>query len=201
MNKKYTALLLTLLMLLVPILGGCTQSELNTAIDIAEALVSDKDSSASKAGGADEPLTVYGEADQEETEKAGEILEEIRETEDDDDALVEDGWYYAPEDVALFLHTFGHLPDNYITKREAEDMGWDSSRGNLWDVADGYCIGGDRFGNREGLLPDRNGVRYFECDVNYDGGYRGSERLIFSSDGSIYYTGDHYASFTLLYEP
>ncbi|MGN1069057.1 MAG: ribonuclease domain-containing protein [Candidatus Fimadaptatus sp.] len=61
-------------------------------------------------------------------------------------------------------------------------------------------IGGDRFGNREGLLPDARGRQYYECDVNYDGGYRGGERIVFSSDGLIYYTCDHYNTFALLYE-
>ena len=60
------------------------------------------------------------------------------------------------------------------------------------------CIGGDRFGNYEGLLPD--GHSYTECDVNtLEASSRGAERIVFSSDGLIYYTGDHYASFTLLY--
>ena len=119
--------------------------------------------------------------------------------EDDPDALVEDGWYYTPEDVALYLHTFGHLPDNYITKNEAEDLGWESRKGNLWEVADGCCIGGNRFGNNEGLLPDADGRTWRECDVNYEGGYRGEERIVYSSDGLIYYTDDHYESFTQLY--
>ncbi len=110
--------------------------------------------------------------------------------------ISEDGEYTAPEDVALYLHTYGHLPGNYITKNEARDLGWDSSKGNLWDVAPGKSIGGDRFGNYEGLLPDG---KYKECDVNYDGGYRDAERLIYGEDGSVYYTNDHYKSFTQLY--
>ena len=111
-------------------------------------------------------------------------------------AVTEDGEYSAPEDVALYLHTFGHLPGNFITKDEAKDLGWVSSQGNLWDVAPGKSIGGDRFGNYEGLLPKGN---YRECDVNYTGGFRGSERIIYGTDGSIWYTNDHYESFTQLY--
>ena len=111
--------------------------------------------------------------------------------------LPEDGSYTEVEDVAYYLHTYGHLPDNYITKAEAEDAGWNSNEGNLWDVAYGMSIGGDRFGNYEGQLP--KGEKYYEADVNYEGGYRGAERLIFSEDGSIYYTNDHYKSFTQLY--
>lgn len=109
----------------------------------------------------------------------------------------EDGWYYSTEDVALYLHTYGELPDNFITKKEAQSMGWDNKKGNLWEVADGMCIGGDHFGNYEGLLPEEDD--YTECDVNYEGGYRGAERIIFSDDGDIYYTGDHYESFEQLY--
>ena len=111
-------------------------------------------------------------------------------------AIQKDGVYSTPEEVAEYIHLYGHLPNNFITKNEARDLGWDNSQGNLWDVAPGKSIGGDRFGNYEGLLPDGN---YWECDVNYEGGYRGAERIIYSTDGSIYYTNDHYNSFTQLY--
>jgi len=118
-----------------------------------------------------------------------------------DEAYVEWGYdYFSPEDVALYLHAFGELPPNYLTKDEARDMGWVSSKGNLWDVGWGFCIGGDIFGNREGLLPDEDGRTWYECDVNYEGGFRGGERLVFATDGLIYYTADHYESFDLLYE-
>lgn len=113
--------------------------------------------------------------------------------------ISEDGSYTSPEQVALYLHLYGHLPSNYITKKEAEAAGWDSSKGNLWEVADGMSIGGSRFGNYEGELPDKDGRKWYECDVNYEGGYRGAERLIYSSDGLIYYTGDHYETFEQLY--
>ena len=111
-------------------------------------------------------------------------------------ALSESGSCTAPEDVAAYLHAYGHLPSNFITKNDARALGWDSSKGNLWDVAPGKSIGGDRFGNYEGLLP---AGKYRECDVNYAGGYRGSERIIYGEDGSVYYTADHYQSFTRLY--
>ena len=115
-----------------------------------------------------------------------------------DDVYVEYGYdYNTPEEVALYLHAFEELPPNYITKNDAQDLGWDSRSGNLWDVAYGYSIGGDRFGNREGLLPDGS---WYECDVNYSGGYREAERLVFSDDGMICYTNDHYNSFDVLYE-
>lgn len=107
--------------------------------------------------------------------------------------------YTTPDDVAEYLYLYEELPPNFLTKREAQDLGWVSAEGNLWDVADGMSIGGDRFGNREGLLPDAEGRTWYECDVNYEGGFRGGERIVWSSDGLIYYTDDHYASFTRLY--
>lgn len=111
--------------------------------------------------------------------------------------IEEDGYYTTPEDVALYLYTYGDLPDNFITKKEAEKLGWDSKKGNLWEVADGMSIGGDKFGNYEGILPEED--TYHECDVNYEGGYRGSERIVYSEDGDIYYTADHYETFEQLY--
>ena len=114
-------------------------------------------------------------------------------------SVAKDGSYTTPEDVAEYIHTFGTLPKNFITKSEAKALGWDSSKGNLWDVAEGKSIGGDYFGNYEGLLPKADGRKYTECDVNYSGGYRGAERIIFSNDGLIYYTNDHYQTFTQLY--
>ena len=116
-------------------------------------------------------------------------------TDNDSNIIDADGYYYTKDDVAEYLSVYGKLPDNYIKKSEAYDLGWDSDKGNLWEVADGMVIGGDTFGNREGLLPKKNGVKYYECDVNYNGGYRGAERIIYSSDGNIYYTDDHYESF------
>ena len=107
----------------------------------------------------------------------------------------EDGWYSTKEEVAEYLETYGHLPENYITKKEAQALGWDNAKGNLWDVAEGKSIGGDHFGNREGLLPNAHGRTWYECDIDYQGGYRGKERLVFSDDGLIYYSDDHYASF------
>ena len=113
--------------------------------------------------------------------------------------LAEDGSYTSPEDVAEYLHFYGHLPDNFITKNEARDLGWDCQAGNLDEVAPGMSIGGDTFGNREGLLPKADGRKYYECDVNYEGGYRGEERIVYSNDGLIFYTDDHYESFEQLY--
>lgn len=108
------------------------------------------------------------------------------------------GSYDSPEDVALFIHLYARLPDNYITKDEAQQAGW--SGGSVEKYCPGKCIGGGRFGNYEGLLPDAAGRSWTECDVNTLGAAsRGAERLVFSNDGLIYYTADHYDSFQLLY--
>lgn len=108
------------------------------------------------------------------------------------------GSYTTKEDVALYIHLYGELPGNFMTKSEARDLGWEG--GSLEPYAPGMCIGGDRFGNYEGLLPDAEGRRWTECDIDtLGGGNRGAKRIVFSSDGLIYYTDDHYESFTLLY--
>lgn len=108
------------------------------------------------------------------------------------------GDYTTKEDVALYLHTYGRLPDNFMDKSEARALGWEG--GSLEAYAPGMCIGGDRFGNREGLLPEADGRTYTECDIDTLGkDSRGAKRIVFSGDGLIYYTEDHYESFTLLY--
>ena len=112
-----------------------------------------------------------------------------------DDALPEDGSYTSAEDVAAYLVTYGHLPGNFMTKQEARALGWEG--GSLEPYAPGMCIGGDRFGNYEGTLPEGE---YHECDIDTLGAdRRGAKRLVYSDDGRIYYTEDHYESFTLLY--
>ena len=104
--------------------------------------------------------------------------------------------YTSKEDVALYIHTYGTLPENFITKSEARALGWEG--GSLEPYAPGMCIGGDHFGNYEGLLPeDRD---YTECDIDTLGqDSRGAKRIVFSEDGLIYYTEDHYENFELLY--
>ena len=115
-----------------------------------------------------------------------------------DVAIDEDGSYTSKEDVALYIHTYGHLPGNFITKKEAQALGW--SGGSLESYAPGKCIGGSHFGNYEGLLPEAEGRSYTECDIDTLGaGSRGAKRIVFSNDGLIYYTGDPSESFELLY--
>ena len=112
--------------------------------------------------------------------------------------VTEDGKYDTRDEVALYIHLFGHLPSNYVTKREAKKAGWSS--GSLEKYCPGCSIGGDVFMNREGLLPVKDGRTYHECDIEATGKKtRGAKRIVFSDDGLIYYTDDHYESFTLLY--
>lgn len=112
--------------------------------------------------------------------------------------LDENGTYTTKEDVALYIHLYGHLPQNFITKKDAEALGWPG--GSLEPYAPGKCIGGSHFGNYEGLLPEAPGRSYTECDIDTLGASsRGAKRIVFSNDGLIYYTGDHYETFELLY--
>ncbi len=112
--------------------------------------------------------------------------------------ISKEGAYYSKEDVALYIHTFGKLPPNFIKKSEAEKLGWQN--GPLDKYAPGKCIGGDFFANVERKLPTKSGRIYRECDIDTLGAReRGAKRIVYSNDGLIYYTGDHYESFTLLY--
>ena len=109
-----------------------------------------------------------------------------------------DGHYDSVKDVALYIHLFGRLPDNYMTKAEARKLGWEG--GSLERYAPGCCIGGDTFRNSEGLLPNAPGRTWTECDIDTLGeSSRGAKRIVFSNDGLIYYTDDHYETFELLY--
>lgn len=157
-----------------------------------------------------EPLTAVDSAEvPEQLESAGgsETTESATEAEsasaptqevEEEALLPEDGSYTTKEDVALYLVQYGHLPSNFITKREAQAAGWNG--GSLEKILPGMCIGGDRFGNYEGLLPKQKGRTWTECDINTLGkSSRGAERIVFSNDGLIYYTDDHYDSFTRVY--
>ncbi len=116
-------------------------------------------------------------------------------TEDENAEVKKGNSYYSMEDVSMYIHLYNELPPNYLTKKEASKLGWESREGNLWEVTDKGVIGGDRFGNREKILPTKSGRVYYECDVNYAGGHRGAERIVFSNDGLIFYTRDHYSTF------
>ena len=179
--KGIAALLLAALLLLG--LCACTPEEQSLIGDIAQEL--------------------YEEAM---TDEAGDCYAEPVEEEPETPALPEETAlpvtygesYDSKEEVALYIHLFNELPPNYITKSEARKLGWEG--GDVKKFAPGKCIGGSSFGNREGLLPDKAGRTYTECDIDtLDTTSRGAKRIVFSNDGLIYYTEDHYRTFTLLY--
>lgn len=111
----------------------------------------------------------------------------------------EDGSYTSRDEVALYLHTYGKLPKNFILKKEAEEQGFRFGEGDFGEAFPGMSVGGSRFGNYDGKLPDKSGRRYYECDIDYTGGRRNAKRLVYSNDGLIFYTEDHYKTFTQLY--
>ena len=123
-------------------------------------------------------------------------------TEEPEIVVTEDGEYTDKEHVAAYLRAYHKLPSNYISKRDAQNLGW-SGNGNdsLWTYAPGKSIGGSRFGNYEGRLPDKEGRSWYECDIDYNGRSRGVKRIVYSSDGLIYYTEDHYNTFEDITEP
>ena len=104
-----------------------------------------------------------------------------------------------PQAIADYIFKYGKLPDNFITKKEAQALGWDSSRNYVSDVAPGKSIGGDKFGNYEGLLPSKKGRQWYEADCYYTKGKRNAYRILYSSDGLVYYTDDHYETFTQMH--
>lgn len=158
---------------------------------------------AGEADAMETDLPQDGEADAAETDlpqtgEQGAAAADLPQDGEPERTLPEDGSYTGKEDVALYLHLYGHLPGNFITKKEAEALGWPG--GSLEPYAPGKSIGGSRFGNYEGLLPDAPNRRWTECDIDTRGAKsRGAKRIVFSNDGLIYYTGDHYRSFELLY--
>jgi len=179
-NRKLIALLLSLLML-AGILSGCSMSDVRETIEVVSDVVEILEDMEASEDSAD----ASSPSESEEGEAAAAAIDE-------------DGSYTGKEEVALYIYTYGRLPRNFVTKNEARDAGW--SGGGLEKYLPGKCIGGDSFGNREGLLPDAPGRKWTECDINTLGASsRGAERIVFSNDGLIYYTGDHYESFELLY--
>jgi len=143
-----------------------------------------------------ELLEEESEQIQQEEPAVQEQPEEQPEEQPQQPAIDENGSYTSKEDVAMYIYTYGHLPYNFITKNEARELGWEG--GSVEDYAPGCSIGGDRFGNYEGILPE--GKKYTECDIDTLGKKsRGAKRIVFSNDGCIYYTDDHYETFELLY--
>ena len=146
-------------------------------------------------------LTACGDAVQtiDTIQQAAQTVQEIAAAQEEETpAIEEDGTYTTKEDVVRYIHTYGHLPENFITKKQAQALGWEG--GSLEPYAPGKCIGGSRFGNYEGTLPEKDGRTYTECDIDTLGASkRGGKRIVFSNDGLVYYTEDHYETFELLY--
>ena len=117
----------------------------------------------------------------------------------DNQAIDFNGEFTSKDDVALYIHVYNKLPKNFVTKQQAEQAGWDPSTGNLQVILPGKSIGGNRFGNYEKNLPEITGRKYYECDIDYAGGRRNAKRIVYSNQGQIYYTSDHYSTFTQLY--
>lgn len=197
--SRAAALALALIMALS--FAGCSEEDkelVNAVIDVADAVISE--SANEEAGGSEEAEPQEPELEIEEGScVADENYKEPEEAEQPQasPSIDENGIYTSMEDVSLYLWTYGRLPSNFITKNEARKLGWEG--GGLDRYAEDKCIGGDRFGNREGLLPEE--YDYIECDIdtlNRDS--RGAKRIVFSEGCElIYYTDDHYESFTLIY--
>ena len=137
----------------------------------------------------------------EETRTAEKRTTATRASERDTEAgsgIREDGSYTSRDEVALYLQTYGKLPKNFISKKDAEEQGFRFGEGDFGEAFPGMSVGGSRFGNYEGQLPEKSGRRYYECDIDYQGGRRNAKRLVYSNDGLIFYTDDHYKSFTQL---
>ena len=165
-------------------LSSCIQVEEQTSASVTTAITT-----------VTEPVETSAETSLPETADTTAVTESESESETSGSVPDPDGSYTSKDDVALYIHIYGELPSNFITKREAEKLGW--TGGSLEPYAPGKCIGGDRFGNYEGILPEG---RYTECDINTLGKKsRGSKRIVFDTDGNIYYTEDHYESFDKLY--
>ena len=146
-----------------------------------------------------EQLEVYSEEVQDAPQELSQDFFENEEGRQTDKTVKYGESYNSVDELASYLHKFGELPPNYLTKDEAKDLGWIAPEGNLNEVAPGMSIGGDKFGNREGLLPIKKGRQYYECDVDYESGWRNAKRIVYSNDGLIFFTDDHYASFKQLY--
>lgn len=200
---KFKKILLGVLMIAV-MLFICSCKNGNSPSSVVESSSSKADisSSVKDSSTSSEESSVYDSSSSSAEDKSSSSAEESSvpdsSSSDVEEAIDENGSYTTKEDVALYIHTYGKLPKNFITKKEAEKLGW--TGGSLEKYAQGMCIGGDRFGNYEELLPTKSGRKYTECDIDTLGkSSRGAKRIVFSNDGLVYYTDDHYETFTLLY--
>lgn len=187
MIKKYMSLFLCLLVIL-PLIG-LSFTSCDAADELTELVFDELNGLLEN--------TAYN-ADSTSYEEVEEPVFPPEDTAESESAIDESGTYDDKENVALYIRTYGKLPPNYITKKEAQELGWDG--GSVEKYAPGKCIGGSVFGNYEGILPNAEGRTYHECDIGTLGeSSRGAKRLVYSNDGLIYYTEDHYETFELLY--
>ena len=195
-----------MIMLLVTGLAGCKKKEqasteglsivTTETVTEAEEETRTEESSEEKTESQSEEKSEEETRTEESSEEKTESQSEEEYEEKTEAEIDENGYYYSKDEVALYIHIYGRLPGNFITKKEAKKLGWEG--GSLEDYAPGKVIGGDRFGNREGVLPDYG--EYHECDIDTLGKKkRGAKRIVYSDDGRIYYTDDHYETFELLY--
>ena len=98
------------------------------------------------------------------------------------------------EGMDVFLAYWGILPGNYIGKDSARNAGWKPKK-SLSNKLPGKSIGGDIYANRNLKLPQIPGRVWYEADINYTEGKRNSERLLYSNDGLMFVTYDHYETF------
>lgn len=197
MKKWLNFLMVFLLSFLLAACGIVGRQEPAGAGDTDKASGFEEDGSAGKED-ADKLPSASGQEDISQLPNSSRENNADSDSKNQEPELAEDGTYSSKEEVAKYIHLYGHLPSNYITKKEAEQLGW--TGGSLEPYAPGKCIGGSRFGNYEGLLPKKDGRFYTECDIDTLGASkRGAKRIVFSNDGLVYYTEDHYESFELLY--
>lgn len=215
--RKYSRILLSIMLIVAMLVTGCSKSsgkknkdksnDTTTVTTVAKETTEATTSESSENADATAETAVTSEAEEttESTEATTTESEETAVVSDPTIATTEeteavpsidkDGSYTSKDDVALYIYTYGELPSNFITKKEAKQLGWEG--GSLEPYAPGMSIGGDYFGNYEGVLPDGT---YHECDIDTLGkSSRGAKRIVFSDDGRIYYTEDHYETFVLLY--
>ena len=197
MCRHALGLYLTLLILIMTACGGY-EDPVPDASPVYEADVHTLET--------EEPVEEISAVSQEDT--AADVVEDVFQSPDPEEDASESpnpdvaadlpaygSYYYDLENVVLYLEVYDELPPNYITKNEARKLGWEG--GSVEKYREGAAIGGDSFGNREGILPEADGRSYTECDIDTDGyNSRGSRRLVFSNDGLYFYTSDHYETFS-----
>lgn len=196
--KRFLSLIVSLLFIfsVFPFaLTSCSRSVKQEAVDYvlkaALELLADESSESTVESSTESPT-------EPESESRTEAESQTESQTEAETQLDENGTYDDKDNVALYIHLYGRLPSNYITKKEAQNLGWEG--GSVEKYAPGKCIGGTYFGNYEGILPEKDGREYYECDIDTLGkSSRGAKRIVYSNDGLIYYTDDHYETFELIY--